>query len=42
MARRGFLTKVALGAGAAMFLSFAPRFVRAAGGTDALLLSCMD
>ena len=40
--RREFMTRVALGAGAAMFMSFVPQVARAAGGTDALLLSCMD
>jgi carbonic anhydrase len=42
MTRRGFLNKVALGAGVAMFASFAPRVSLAAGSTEALLLSCMD
>ncbi len=42
LARRGFLTKIALGAGAAMFMSFLPGVSRAAGAADALLLSCMD
>lgn len=42
LTRRGFLHQTALGAGAAMFMAFAPKAVLAAGGTDVLLLSCMD
>ncbi len=41
LSRRGFV-KLALGAGAALWVNFNPTVSRAAGGTDALLLSCMD
>lgn len=40
--RRGFLRLAALGGGAFLLGSFAPRVAWAAGGTEALLLSCMD
>jgi carbonic anhydrase len=42
LSRRGFLSRVALGAGAALFSTFAPRAVLAGGHAEALLLSCMD
>ncbi|AXE29980.1 hypothetical protein DK842_08790 [Chromobacterium phragmitis] len=42
LGRRGFLKLAALGGGAVLLGSFAPRVSWAAGGTDALLLSCMD
>jgi hypothetical protein len=42
LARRGFLKVAALGSGAALFAALAPRAAFAAGGTDVLLLSCMD
>lgn len=42
LTRRGFLHKVALGAGVAMFAAVAPKVALAAGSTEALLLSCMD
>ncbi|ARJ67179.1 hypothetical protein WV31_16645 [Magnetospirillum sp. ME-1] len=41
LSRRGFV-KFALGAGAALWVGFRPEISLAAGGTDALLLSCMD
>lgn len=41
LSRRGFV-KLALGAGAALWCSFKPSAVFAAGNTEALLLSCMD
>lgn len=41
MSRRGF-AKLVLGAGAALWVGFRPGIVRAAGDTEALLLSCMD
>lgn len=40
--RRKFITHLALGGGVALFSTVAPGIARAAGGTDALLLSCMD
>ncbi|AUH53012.1 hypothetical protein CXB49_20570 [Chromobacterium sp. ATCC 53434] len=40
--RRGFLRLATLGGGAVLLGSFLPRTSWAAGGTDALLLSCMD
>ncbi len=42
LTRRGFLNKVVLGAGVAMFAAMAPKMAFAAGHSDALLLSCMD
>ncbi|UTH75769.1 carbonic anhydrase [Chromobacterium sp. IIBBL 290-4] len=42
LARRGFLKLAALGGGVALLGSFVPRTAWAAGGTDVLLLSCMD
>jgi carbonic anhydrase len=42
LSRRGFVRLAALGGGAALFASFAPRLALAAGNTEALLLSCMD
>lgn len=41
MARRDFIKLAALGAGAALFMSVAPK-ARAGGHAKALLLSCMD
>jgi hypothetical protein len=41
LSRRGFV-KIALGASAALWCSFKPSLSLAAGGTEALLLSCMD
>ncbi|WP_043745992.1 carbonic anhydrase [Paramagnetospirillum magneticum] len=41
LSRRGFV-KLALGAGAALWVNFKPSISLAAGGTEALLLSCMD
>jgi carbonic anhydrase len=41
LSRRGFV-KLALGAGAALWVSFKPSVSLAAGNTEALLLSCMD
>ncbi len=40
--RRQFVQLAALGGGAALLGSFLPQTAYAAGGTDALLLSCMD
>ena len=40
--RRGFLTRVALGGGAALLSSLPLTAARAAGHVDVLLLSCMD
>lgn len=40
--RRGFLRSVALGGGVSLLGTLALPQARAAGGTDALLLSCMD
>lgn len=40
--RRDFIRLSALGTGAAILASFIPNRAWAAGGTDALLLSCMD
>ena len=40
--RRQFVKLAALGGGAALLGSFLPATAHAAGGTDALLLSCMD
>ncbi|MCD4486423.1 twin-arginine translocation signal domain-containing protein [Chromobacterium vaccinii] len=42
LGRRGFLKLASLGGGAVLLGSFLPRTSWAAGGTDALLLSCMD
>ncbi|WP_174873710.1 carbonic anhydrase [Vogesella oryzae] len=42
LGRREFLRLGALGGGAVLLGSFLPRTALAAGGTDALLLSCMD
>lgn len=41
LSRRGFV-KLGLGAGAALWWSFQAKSVKAAGNTEALLLSCMD
>lgn len=40
ISRRNFVKFATLGAGASLFMAAAP--ARASGGTDALLLSCMD
>ena len=40
--RRNFLKLAALGGSASLLASFVPSTAQAAGGTDALLLSCMD
>ena len=40
--RRSFLKFAALGGGASLMASFVPSLAQAAGGTDILLLSCMD
>ena len=40
--RRNFLKLAALGGGVSLFGSFVPATAQAAGGTDVLLLSCMD
>ena len=40
--RRRLLSLASAAAGAALLAPLLPRIVRAAGGTDALLLSCMD
>jgi carbonic anhydrase len=40
--RREFVRLASLGGGAALLASFLPATAYAAGGTDALLLSCMD
>lgn len=42
MSRRGFMNTVALGAGVAMMSAVTPGMARAAGHTEALLLTCMD
>jgi carbonic anhydrase len=42
LTRRGFVRLAALGGGAALLASFAPRLSLAAGNTEAMLLSCMD
>lgn len=42
LSRRGFMRLAALGGGAALLASFAPRMALASGETQALLLSCMD
>lgn len=42
LGRRQFLRLAALGGGATLLGSFLPQTALAAGGTDALLLSCMD
>jgi carbonic anhydrase len=40
--RRKFITHLALGGGAALLSTVAPGIARASGGTEAMLLSCMD
>jgi carbonic anhydrase len=42
LTRREFVTRIALGGGAVLLSTFAPGVARASGGTDAVLLSCMD
>lgn len=40
--RRRFITRLSLGGGALLLSTVAPGLARAAGNTEALLLSCMD